>query len=154
MKCGCDNGWVFWEEDGREVKDPCYHCGNTGIIDDTTYFHDQLGAVAYVLAHMEECDFRKACRDEEHGMDYDLCAAENMISTYDYFCLRVENRMNAIMDKLLELPLESQELLIAWNNAPRETILPISPTVEVIVDHHYSWDPPKEVDIDYGDIPF
>jgi len=112
----CDNGIEYYDEDGRMVTDTCYHCGGSGKIDQQTYFHDQLESVAFTLAHFQETEYRRAVNSDPDGEGYDFCAAENMMSPYDYFTCRVYDRQSVIINQLLELPASNQELLINWNN--------------------------------------
>ena len=112
----CNNGIESYDEDGRMVYDTCYHCAGSGSVDSETYFHDQLEAVAFTLAHVQESEYRKFVNSDPDGDGYDLRAAENMMSTYNYFKCQVYDRQYNIINQLLELPKSSQELLINWNN--------------------------------------
>ena len=108
-------GYNDWEEDGRQVRDACYHCGATGQISEEEDFQDQLLSVAGRLALQEESGYKRAVNDDPDGDGYDLYAAENMMSSYDYFTARVYERQGEIAEKLSELDRASQELLVVWN---------------------------------------
>lgn len=146
-KCHGD-GHQEWEEDGRWVKDACYHCGTTGRVDPDTYFHDQLLGVANTLAHLEESEYKHWCNNDPDGDGYDLHAAENMLHTSDYFNLRVWDRSIDIAEKLNDMSRADQELLIAWNElpyqAPAITVNKVLPVAPIHVVSEYTED----------DIPF
>lgn len=107
-----------YEEDGRMVRDACYRCGNTGVVSEEEDFRDRLAGVASVFAYADETAWRKACDEEPDGDGYSLRAAEEMLSTWDYFRSRVWGRTEDILQELLELPIPDQELLVAWNAEP------------------------------------
>lgn len=117
MRCSqCQGvGYQYYDEDGRTVRDACYHCETTGQVDEDTYFRDRLLNVAHSLAYWAEAEYRKACNDDPDGDGYDLGAYENQMSPWDYFRTRVWDRESDIMAKLEELPKETQEVLVAWN---------------------------------------
>ncbi len=96
----------------------CYHCCETGQVDDETDFHDRLHAVASTLAGLEESDYRKACNEEPQGDGYNLHAYENQMTPSDYFRSRVWGRTDKIAAKLACMPMVHQELLVAWNELP------------------------------------
>jgi hypothetical protein len=117
MQCSrCQGeGSDSYEEDGRLVTDPCYHCSGTGQIDEETDFHDRLHGVAATLAWQLENSYVKYCNDDPMGDGYDLAAAENGLCGYDYFCSRVWDRTEVIAKQLVQMSQEDQELLVAWN---------------------------------------
>ena len=115
-------GEEFTPEDGHPqggVYETCYHCGGEGTVDEETDFHDRLQSVAATLAYAKESEYRKACDSDPDGDGYDLCAAENGLSTFDYFRTRVWNRTYEIAEELAARPRADQELLVAWNEAGR-----------------------------------
>ena len=109
------SGFEEYEEDGRWVRDACYHCGNTGQVDAETARHDALGRVASALAYQAECEYKHAVNSDPEGDGYSLGAAENMMSDYDYFRCRVWDREPEILEALFQLSEEDQDFLIAWN---------------------------------------
>jgi hypothetical protein len=125
MKCSrCQgSGYESYDEDGRMVTDACYHCGTTGEVDEETHFHDRLMSVANTLAYQAEREYRQACDNDPEGDGYDLHAAENMMRTSDYFMARVYDRQYSIAEELSKLDQGSQELLVAWNEQPQESLL-------------------------------
>ena len=46
----CVDGWVEGYEDGRAVRTPCYHCGNTGAISEEQLYDDRVLAMAEGIA--------------------------------------------------------------------------------------------------------
>lgn len=104
---------VSWEEDGRNVRDACYHCGMTGKISEDEAFHDNLYMVAEVLAYIQENEYRNYRNECEE--DYAFYAAENMMSASEYFRVRCMDRSFRNLEKLTKLPREMQEVLIEWN---------------------------------------
>lgn len=116
-------GYETFEEDDRMVQDACYHCCASGQVDEETHFHDQLMSVAYGLAYDQECDYRKGIDEDPDGDGYDLHAAENMMRPFEYFMSRVYDRQYQIAEQLAEMNLPSQQLLIAWHEQPRESLV-------------------------------
>ena len=76
--------------------------------------------MAGTLAYHEESEYRQACNDDPCGEGYDFLAAENMLRGHEYFQMRCWERSDRIMAQLEEMSLADQELLIAWNEMPRE----------------------------------
>jgi hypothetical protein len=137
-----------YEEDGRTVRDACYHCGNTGEVDEETDFHDRLYAVADTLARQEEAEYRKAVNEDPDGDGYDLCAAENMLHPNEYFQLRVWDRSVDIADRLSNMTRAEQELMVAWHELPYQA-------PEVIIRDTLPAPPPIHITADTDDeIPF
>jgi hypothetical protein len=159
MRCGqCENGWVFYEEDGRMIKDVCYHCGNTGEVSEEIDFMDQLRHLAVSFAEKEEREYRQACNDDPKGDGYELYAAENMLTSEEYFRARVWDRSYANGEKLIQMTRSEQELLLAWSRMPIErveklTILP--PSLDQAPDtlRDFGSTPPESFYAD-DDIPF
>lgn len=124
MKCRQCNGegHTYEDEGSYVVQEPCYHCANTGEVDEDTDWHDRLMSAAGTLAYQVESDYRKWCDSDPDGDGYDLHAAENMLRTSEYFLIRVDDRKYDIAVKLSQMDLPSQELLVAWNEQPRESL--------------------------------
>lgn len=113
-------GYVEYEEDeysGHYVRDVCYHCSGSGKISHEEHVQDELASVAITLADLYVSQKRKAIDSDPDGDGWNLIAAENMMSSFDYFKTQVWDKQSEFYEKLLEMPLEAQELLIAWNNA-------------------------------------
>lgn len=109
------SGWVSYDEDGRWIEDACYHCSNTGVVDEETHRHDRLVSVAYRLADAKERNNQELINNDPDSEGYATHAAECMLSEYDYFTMRVEEHCQQIAEELHKLPVEMQEVLIAWN---------------------------------------
>jgi hypothetical protein len=138
-------GYVSYDEDGRRVRDACYHCGTSGVISEEEAHADRLQDVATFLAHLQVSERREACQSDPDAEDWDLCAAENGLSEYDYFRCRVWDRAEDIAQQLAELDHTSQQVLIAWMLEPA---IPRKPTTT----HVHS--PIRNCDDDSDDIPF
>lgn len=159
-------GYEIVEEDGHYCKDACYHCGTTGQVDEETDFRDRLHRVASALAYEQEREYRHAVNSDPDGDGYDLCAAENMMTTFDYFRARVWEREAEVMLDLLVMSREDQEFLVAWNEYPWHlfptkaatiTSLPkVEPEVDVFARFNQSVarDMQNAMDVPEDDIPF
>lgn len=111
-------GYEEYEEDGRTVRDACYHCATTGQVDEELDWHDRLHDVASELAIRYETEYRMWKDNEPDGDGYGLCAAEEGLSEYDYFRARVWIQTDSYAERLAEMPLSMQEVLVAWNEMP------------------------------------
>ena len=109
-------GYQEWEEDGRLVRDACYHCGNSGWIDEETALHDEIGSVAESIAAHSVDEYRKASNDDPHFDGWDLVAAEHGMRTYDYFKVMAWEKTTEIQAELIKLDVSTQRRLIAWHN--------------------------------------
>lgn len=156
MQCSrCQGeGSDSYEEDGRLVTDPCYHCSGTGEVDEETYFHDRLHAVARSLAYREENDYKNACNDDPMGDGYELMAAENGVCSYDYFCSRVWDRTAEIGKTLSEMPRELQEVYVAWNEMEHLAPVRIEVKVVSVVHDTIPCSPPDGCIDEEDNIPF
>lgn len=126
MKCRRCNGegYETYEEDGRMITDSCYHCGETGEVDEDMDWHDRLMNVATTLAVQAETEYRMWRNADPEGEGYDFCAAENGMTGWDYFKCRVWSLTDQYSQRLAEMPLSDQELLVAWNEQP-PTVMPM-----------------------------
>ena len=110
-------GYETYDEDGRMVTDACYHCGTTGLIDEETLFHDKLMDVAKAIAYDEITQYKKSRDNDEYyeGEDFAFCAAENLMTSHDYFTCLLWERQDKICSEIDALPLEMKEVLVAWD---------------------------------------
>lgn len=118
MICTRCNGYGYdecYDEDGRYQNYPCYHCGTTGKIDFLTNFNDRLYQVALNIAESKESAYRRARNSEDFEEDYAFCAAENMLSAYDYFTERVLAAADKNVIVINDMSIQDQLLLIALN---------------------------------------
>jgi hypothetical protein len=113
-------GYEEYEEDGRWVRDACYHCGTAGYVDDDTHFHDRIHSAAATLADMEVSAMRRARNQDPDGEGWDFCAAENMMTGHDYYAMYVYQYTDVFAQQIAEMDLPDQELLVAWNELRRE----------------------------------
>lgn len=105
------NGWVFIEEDGVHVQHP-------GLVAEES----PLVTVAISLATHQESERRRYLDSEEDMEGYNFLAAERMMHPSEYFLMRVDKAVDGIMEQLLSMDSSSQELLIALNNMPQNSI--------------------------------
>lgn len=105
-RCGGEGSEGYEEEPGRWVTDTCYHCSGTGKIDDETALHDAFGALVARMARFRVEALRKAKNEDMEGEGWAFCAAENMMSEWDYTTERVwaeESRLHQELEGLSEL---------------------------------------------------
>lgn len=76
---------------------------------------EDIMSVAYSLAYNEEMQFRHAVDSDPEGDGYNLYAAENMLSSEDYFKIKVNDRQYKIADLIHEMDSYTQQVLIAWH---------------------------------------
>ncbi len=96
-------GYETYEEDGRMVTDACYHCGTTGKIDEETFYHDQLGEVATAMAVAHVQEYKKFRNEDPDGEGFEFCAAENMMSPWDYERCLVYDHVDVFGQRLAAL---------------------------------------------------
>jgi len=107
-----------------------------------------LKEVAHSLAYYRVLDYKRARNNSDHyEEDFAFCAAENQMSERDYFTVLVWDEESEIMEKLLEMPLADQELLIAWNEYEELPPFKKNNVIQLF--------PKKQADLDsMDDIPF
>ncbi len=110
-RCGGE-GEESYEEDGRPVTDPCYHCAGSGRISVELAFHDRLSAAAGVLADRWVSGLRRPPKGEEDGYDFGLAAAENGMSEGDYARALTWEKADEFMRELEGLSLRLQHVLV------------------------------------------
>lgn len=108
-------GRESWFEDGRPQSHICYHCSGSGCVDDEMAFHDRLAEVAHTLAYLHVSEMKNNRDSDPDGEDWNFCAAENMMSSRDYFDMHVYDYAAIYAEQLGNMPLEQQQVLIAWN---------------------------------------
>ncbi len=123
LRCG-GTGWEYYEEDGRMVQDACYHCGNTGQVDEETDFNDRLHEVASEMAYKSVQQTIKNMNDDPDGEGFAFCAAENMTTPWELEQGMVYERIGTFMDELSKLTFEEQKEYVRKLEA-REEIQPI-----------------------------
>ena len=113
-------GYEAYDEDYRRVRHSCYHCGETGYVSDETAWQDELGKVASALAYNYVSQMRKDYNSDPEGEGWDFCAAENMMTSSDYFKVKCWEYEDVFMSQLLDLPPETHNVLVAWNKFNNE----------------------------------
>jgi hypothetical protein len=110
-------GYEYYEDDGRMQTDACYHCGNTGIVEDDVDFSDRLEHVATVMAWKHVKQYKEYCDSNPEGEGFTFAAAENMMSAWDYEKVLVYDYIPQFLNKLLDLEVSAQEAYIRKNEA-------------------------------------
>lgn len=110
-------GTETFEEDYRIQSHICYHCNGAGKVDDEMAFYDKLSQVALTLAYHHVCEMKQYADSDPYEEGWNFHAAENMMSSKDYFDMKVYDFAGNFSNQLFELPLETQQVLIAWNES-------------------------------------
>jgi hypothetical protein len=113
-RCG-GTGYEEYEEDGRWIRDACYHCSNTGRVDCQTAFFDRIQSVAETLAWLRVHAMERERNADPEGEDWTFCAAENGCTAYDYSVGVAAGLTAEIAEDLLKRDTTTQEVLVAWN---------------------------------------
>ena len=142
-------------EDGREVLEACYRCGQTGYVDEVlskeTIREDRIQDLVGVIAHRNVSAAEKACQNDEDGEDWAFAAAENMMTLHDYRQSREYGEMIAVEEELKKLAPWMVDALL-------ELVVPEpAPQVELVAVQEYPG--PEIMDgfpdaLDDLDIPF
>jgi len=117
VKCGQCGGSgslpsLDHEERDREIEDACYHCGNSGMVDEETARNDRRAAFAQRLAVLAVNEEIAACDEDEHGEGWTFRAAEHGLSRSDYTTQAVWAETDRIMDELSKLDERTLDLLV------------------------------------------
>jgi hypothetical protein len=89
--------------------DACYHCGNTGIVEDDVDFSDKLELVATSMAYSHVKQYKQYCDSNPDGEGFAFAAAENMMAPWDYEKALVYDYVPQFLNKLLDLEVLEQE---------------------------------------------
>jgi len=144
-------GYEFIVEDFREFKEPCYHCGTTGKIDDQVAFHDKIQNVAVSLAKWKVSEYQKAVDSNPDGEGWNFRAAESMMSSRELFESYVYDYAEKYHQQLAEMNLEDQDLLIAWHDQVLDNLYKNPPVVNFVPRVTYQ---PDMYQVDSDEIPF
>jgi len=109
--CG-GSGIEVYDEGSMRVEADCYHCNGSGTVDEETAFHDCLEEVATQMAVEYVQEYKKYKNECPDGEGFDFCAAENMMTPFDYEKSLVYFYIPVYMDRLDELSHEAQIDLI------------------------------------------
>lgn len=108
----CSHGRVSYEEDGRIVCDVCYHCLGTSIIPDEIARQDELDHLSMSLASLLVREDQEAVSSDPEGEDWQLRAAENMMSEREYTLDCIYAKSSKVMEELGKLSPWMQDLFI------------------------------------------
>ncbi len=154
VKCPrCHKGWVRHHDEGEDFDSPCYHCGNTGWISEEQAFADSVGALAEKLAYIivnERIEARNANPD---GEGWAFCAAENMLTEYEYTQMAYLDETAQVEKVLNELAEQHPNIVRALITAsfppkpvqPPVQPKPVQPPVEPPVADHEPIDPDEDI---------
>ena len=98
--CGENRDDVDTEERGRLVVDACYHCRNTGTVEGEELLDGMLSELA---ARKVDEAWKTYSQPDPEGWSWEMDAAENMMSRYDYRRAWEMSRMDAEMQRLSNL---------------------------------------------------
>lgn len=115
--CPKCNGIGYCESIGDEYEpnsvDACYHCGTTGKVSDETYYDDRINKLAAMLSCTAVNSERNSRDSDPDGEGWAFCAAENMMSEYEYTKakqydheFRLRDELKALNPYLLNVLLE------------------------------------------------
>ncbi len=113
-------GYEEYDENYRTFYDSCYHCGESGYVNEETHWHDQLADVAKSLAYYHVSEMRNHINSDPDGEGWDFHAAENMMTGSDYFQAKCWNYEDIFIQQLMDLPFETQQVLVAWDEFNKE----------------------------------
>ena len=136
VKCSrCDGeGFVEFEEDGRYCRDACYHCGTTGSVDDEVNLDDRLINIAHDMAAKHVAEMKRH-RDQEGPEDWAFCAAENMLSEWEYTTMKVEEHIFLMREELNKLSEPAKYALVDLIDGLNKRHIPMgSDTIPVKVE--------------------
>jgi hypothetical protein len=90
-KCECYDGYEYFEEGGGQVRDTCYKCNGSGLIDRDTYRLGRIRSLAEELAVAEVNAAIARYNMNEDGEGWDFMAAESGCSSSDYTSIAMES---------------------------------------------------------------
>ena len=115
-RCG-GTGWNEWFEDDSEQRDRCYHCLTTGKVSDEIARTDKLVEICEYVARLDADDYRRALDNDPEGEDFRFHAAENMMTTRDYFGDIFMRYLYKALDRLDAMPECDQDTAILMYDA-------------------------------------
>lgn len=127
----CNGAGEVYEEDYRTVSDSCYHCGESGFVDDQIHWHDQLLEVAKSLAYYHVSEIKNNINSDPEGEGWNFHAAENMMTGSDYFKAKCWGYEDMFFYQLMELPIQTQEVLVAWDQYNKEEMYSTYPGMDI-----------------------
>lgn len=123
----CDDGFVTYEEDGRLMTDSCLHCGETGLVDCETSFHDTLTSACMMLGYLGALAYQVSCDEDPEGDGFGLCAAENGMTVSEYRTVLSMEGGDRALGVVGEWDRNAQEWLVAFYGWPTRALAAESP---------------------------
>lgn len=146
IKCpNCQDGFVFFEEDGRQVRDACYHCHNTGFISLEQHRIDQIESMAESLADSVVQEMKRDCNNDPDGEGWSFHAAESGVTEHQYTASRMMSKADQFKRSLVALNAIDSQLVSALLDRMSPIVIEDSPPIRLV----------REEDVeDTDDIPF
>ena len=114
IKCpNCEDGFVIVEEDGRRIRDACYHCANTGFISQEQHRLDKIESMAVSLATSVVEKMKRACNADPESDGWAFHAAESGMREYEYTTARVMAKADDFGKSLADLDQTNPQLISA-----------------------------------------
>lgn len=115
-RCG-GTGWNKWFEDDREQRYRCYHCLATGKVSNELARTYKLMDICEYVARRDAHDYRRDLNNDPEGEDFRFHAAENMMTTHDYFSDICTRYFYKALDRLDAMPECDQDTAILMYDA-------------------------------------
>lgn len=110
----CDGeGRQVWDEDGVRCLDQCYACLGLGWVAEDAAHDQALGAACDRLGSLRAAAYRRARDEDPEGEGFALCAAESMLSPWEYEQALAMTFSEDAMREVASWPLDRQEWLVA-----------------------------------------
>jgi hypothetical protein len=131
----CEDGWVIVEEDGRRIRDACYHCANTGFISEQQHRADRILGLAISLATEIVNKMKRDCNADPESEGWNFQAAESRMAEYEYTTARIMDKADSLGKSLLQLDQMNPELVTALlRREEKEIKVELAPQLRVLVD--------------------
>lgn len=157
VKCSkCENGKIFFEEDGHRGYDACYHCGASGMVDEQTDFEDRWASFIHHLARIEVSNWEKAINDSPDGEDVRFLAAENMCTVEAILDTKHWDYKYRIGKELEHLQLDTKRLLVDMYEGFTKPKVPANKTTDIVMPGavYISIDKPSIEDFSEDQVPY
>lgn len=137
IKCpNCEDGFVIVEEDGRRIRDACYHCANTGFISAEQHRRDRIEAMAANLASRTVNQIKQACNNDPDSEGWAFHASESMMTEHEYTTARVMAKADEFGKVLADLDNSNPQLISALLDCmvPEPVEEPVTLQIAVVED--------------------
>jgi hypothetical protein len=104
---------VDYEEQIRGIEDSCYHCSESGKVDEETDFRDRLEDLAVAISWGQLREYKRALSEDPYEDGWELRAAENGLRSHEYDQDWVYGHVNEVLDRLESMSREEREFMLA-----------------------------------------